>query len=313
MWAFFKLIRWKNILITGATQYFLNYVIIRPGYKIAGLQPSLDTFHFALFVLTTLIITATGFIINDIVDFEIDRVNKPDTMILGKKISISRAKFLYVFWVILGLLVTFYLAYHIDNWSYAIMYPCAIALLLIYSLRLKQLPFIGNLVVALFVGCVNMVILLAEKPGLTALKQASPLLHGRILEIFIGFSIFAFCLTVFREIVKDIEDIEGDRIQGCKTIPILFGVAAAKWIAFFFLFVLILSLSYWGFTQYQFVPIYNTVALIVGIGLPTLFVIYKLWKASSKKDFDFLSVLAKSIMISGQIYMLFFNLNAYVS
>ena len=92
---FLQLIRFKNLIIVILTQYLLQYLILVPAFKNTGLVPLLDSFHFGILVLSTLIIAAGGYIINDLEDYEIDLLNKPEKVIINKYISATNARKLY--------------------------------------------------------------------------------------------------------------------------------------------------------------------------------------------------------------------------
>jgi 4-hydroxybenzoate polyprenyltransferase len=105
-----------------------------------------------------------------------------------------------------------------------------------------------------------------------------------------------------REIIKDIEDIKGDLVQNCKTIPLVFGINRAKKIIYLIAFILtsiiILSSIYWLHTN-----IILIISLLIGIVFPLLITLYLLWKANTSKQFHQISTYIKIITFIGILSM----------
>ena len=302
---FLQLIRFPNLIIVVLTQYLLQYFILIPAFQKANLTPLLDHFHFFILVLSTLIIAAGGYIINDIEDLEIDLLNKPNKVIVGKYISITNAKRLYWGITILGFVISLYLAFYVENLPLVLIYPTGVLLLYWYSKSLKKSVLWGNIIVSIFCGFVAGIVLFAERANYWTLQEQSPQLGNRITLIFSAYLLFAFFSTMFREIVKDIEDREGDLKNGCTTLPIIFGMNKAKWVASIFAISLLGLLNYWVYIRSQDGPSIDLVFFIGGIILPLLVAIYKLKMAITKNQLHQVSTLAKYIMLSGILYLLF--------
>lgn len=302
--ALFRLIRFPNLLIVALTQYLLYYRILIPVYNEWSIQAVLDSFHFSQFVFVTLILTAGGYIINDIIDLPIDRINKPNRYVIERKIALSTAYWLYYCIHLIGLMVAINLAFYVENPRLILIYPLAAAGLYFYSSNLKKQPLIGNFVVAAFCAGVAGIILFAERLSFAQLEFKAPEAADRIWIIFLGYSIFAFLSTMFREIVKDLEDVKGDAMDAGNTTPIAWGELTAKRIAIGFgvsllLFILLLTYQY----QDLFTSV-NIILLGLIVVLPLIFALFRLWGAKSKIQYYWLSQLAKYIMLGG-ILLLF--------
>ncbi len=298
--AFLQLIRFPNLIIVALTQYLMRYCIIEPALKIDNVTASLDIFHFFLLVLSTVLIAAGGYVINDIADYEIDKVNKPDKLIIDKYISISRAQWLYHGINLLGFFISLYLAFYVQNIQLVFIYPIAVVLLWLYSYYLKKMLLTGNVVVALFCAFVAVIVLFAERFILYHLSETQTF---TVLLLFLGYAVFAYLSTMFREIIKDIEDIQGDHSFDCATLPIVLGVRWAKIIAAVFAISLLLFLAYasvWLFKVYAYIDLGY---IIIGIILPIVYALFLLYNAKDKTDFHRLSQLAKYIMLSGILYL----------
>ena len=303
-----KLIRFHNLIIVVLTQYLLQYFILVPALTKAELTPTLPYFPFSLLVLSTVLIAAGGYIINDIEDWQIDAINKPNKQIVGKSMTIASAYIYYAAFGILGLLISLYLAFYIHDLLQLLIYPTAVALLWAYSKYFKKTILIGNFIVSIFCAFVAGVIWYAERDNFRILLAKAPTEAGLVSQIFTNYLIFAFLTTLFREIIKDIEDTEGDKLNGCKTLPIVSGVKTAKTIAFgvtliFLLFIAHLTIQETYANRYLQLFIFSTT-----ISAPALYTIYTLTKAKTKQEYKNLSALAKVIMLSGLIYILFINL-----
>jgi 4-hydroxybenzoate polyprenyltransferase len=307
---FLRLIRFPNLIIVALTQYLLQYLILKPALSKIGIQPYLPNFPFFLLVLSTVFIAAGGYIVNDIVDLDIDKLNKPlKKQIVGRVYPLSMSWVFYGFFSILGFIISVYLAFYIHDFLQLMIYPLAVGLLWAYSKWLKQLPLMGNLVVSIFCAFVAFVVFYAQSLYMpTAVQWKTGYLKYQLetVEIFIIYAILAFISTLFREIIKDIEDAEGDKAGNCRTLPIVLGIEKSKWVAgvvgLMFLFLVIYGsiILRGGMVQ--------KILLNATISLPIIYALFLLYKAASKADFSFLSKLAKLIMLSGLIFILILKL-----
>ncbi|MEM1319787.1 MAG: geranylgeranylglycerol-phosphate geranylgeranyltransferase [Bacteroidota bacterium] len=302
--AYLRLIRLPNLLIVVLTQYLLQYCILLPAFRAQSLQPALDHLHFALFVLSTLIIAAGGYIINDLEDIEIDRINKPERMVIGKVISEQAGRRGYYGLNALGLALAIYLAIHVGQLGLALLFPAAVGLLWWYSVQLKRLPLWGNLTVAIFCAFVAGIVLFAERSAFAQLQQLSPERAAPIAQLFAAYLAFALLSTLFRELIKDIEDRSGDQQLDCRTLPILIGIRWAKIVSFLLGCLLLLAVLYWSLRLWQIQGWTQLGYTALGIICPLCLSLWWLQKAERKADFSRLSLLAKYIMFSGILYLI---------
>ena len=304
---FLRLIRFPNLIIVALTQYLLQYAILMPELQKVGEMPVLPDFPFFLLVLSTVLIAAGGYIVNDIEDVEIDRLNKPPhKQIVGRVYPLSISWIFYGGATLIGFIISCYLAFYINDFLQLLIYLLAVALLWAYSKWLKRMPLIGNLVVSFFCAFVAWVVLYAE---MLDTKSVSRLDFGTtvsIILIFTGYAALAFISTLFREIIKDIEDAEGDKAQNCKTLPILFGTPISKGIAFFVGLCFFILILYFSFLLKE--SLLKVAILNITISIPIVYALFLLIKAKEKEDFSFLSKLAKMIMLSGLIFILIMKL-----
>jgi 4-hydroxybenzoate polyprenyltransferase len=190
-----------------------------------------------------------------------------------------------------------------------LIYPVAVFLLWAYARWFKKMLLVGNLLVAFFCAFVAWVVFYAEQMNDYSRADDQSIAWGRIymLIVFIAYAFFAFISTLFREIIKDIEDADGDAAEGCRTLPIVFGQLVAKRVALgvgvFFLLATI-GLSYFYFSTA--VNYLKAAFILLFMSAPILYALFLLLKAKTKTDFAFLSKLAKIIMLSGLVVILLF-------
>ena len=306
--AFLKLIRFPNLVIVILTQYLLQYLILVPALQEASLSPILDSFHFSILVLSTVFIAAGGYIINDLEDYEIDLLNKPDRVIINKNISAVNANRIYWGITLGGFIISLYLAFYVNYVSLVFIYPIAVLLLYLYSKSLKKSVLWGNIIVSIFCAFVAGIVLFAERENVIVLLENPSKENIPVVFIFGFYLLFAFFSTMFREIIKDIEDVDGDKEIGCRTLPIVMGIATAKWVAIFFGIIFLGILIYWIYHWMELGWNAGIIYMIIGIIIPTIYSIFKLKFASTKKEFHQLSQVAKYIMLSGILYLLVMQL-----
>lgn len=304
MAALLKLVRWKNLIIVALTQLGLQYLVIIPYFKRGNMEAALDAPHFFLLVLSTMLIAAGGYIINDIIDYSIDLINKPNKVILNNGIAKQGAWLLYWGLTLAGFALSLYLAIHIENIPLVTLYPSAVLLLFLYSRYFKQRVLIGNIVVSIFCAFVAGIVWFAERHTISALK-VNHLEEGLYLQYILGIYLtFAFLSTLYREIIKDMEDVEGDLLYGCQTLPIVFGNQVAKNIALTTGFLLLAFLLHTAYFQWQFNNWSSLLFIAIVINVPLLYSFYLLYEASTSADFAKLSTIAKVIMLLGLILLL---------
>ena len=296
-------------MIVALTQYLIYGVLIMPAFQQYGIPVSLPPQTFWLFVLDTILITAAGYVVNDIVDFKIDLQNRPEKVVLGRYIRKQTAYWMYFSINLLGFFLAFYLALSVQNPPLVAIYPVAVGLLFWYSFRLKQLPLWGNLLIALFCAAVPGVVWFAEREGFTRLAAVAPESAGNVAAIIVWYLFFAFGSTLFRELIKDMEDVQGDQSADCRTLPIAWGMRTAKGITAAVgigLLALIMAMIVSQAELFSLLShLYVMIALVIPLGLS----LFWLFRAIEPVDYHRLSTLAKLIMLSGLILLLFFALN----
>jgi 4-hydroxybenzoate polyprenyltransferase len=315
MMAFLKLIRFQNLLIIAATQYMMRFFVLAPILAVNGFEPQLDQLHFFLLVFSSISITAAGYVINDYFDMKTDLLNRPSTVIVGRLISRRRAMILHILLNSLGVLTGVYLSWHVDLLGFGVAYVLAAGLLWFYSTTYKRQFLIGNLIVSIFTAVVPFVVVLFEVPLLNKtygeIMIAREMNFNHLIAWVGGFSFFAFLSTLIREIIKDVEDFEGDAEYGRNTLPIVLGIRATKILVIGLVIFLIFSLGYIYYKHLSRKPggeidllslLWFTLMMI----LPFVYLVFRLIAARDKKEYHFCSNLTKVIMLNGILYSVIF-------
>jgi 4-hydroxybenzoate polyprenyltransferase len=251
----------------------------------------LGNFHYTIIKLHTLLVvvfyTGAANAFNDYCDYEIDLINRPNRPLSRGLLNSNEALFFSIILFIVGSLVALLLPLKATIVSVGLALP----LMIIYSLRLKGIPIIGNMVVSMILGLSFIFF------GLS---------HGNINPMIIP-SILAFGLTMLRELIKDIADIEGDKENNLKTLPIVIGEEKSIFVSYCFIFIIGFgSLMPYYFNIYGN---YYLILLIAGVEVPLVIIVYYFMKlpltSSAKKSSNLLkfSIIAGLIAIFTDHYV----------
>ncbi|HPQ07882.1 MAG TPA: geranylgeranylglycerol-phosphate geranylgeranyltransferase [Bacteroidia bacterium] len=293
VYSFAKLIRIENLLLMALVIYVSHNYIFRK--EAVALSPLV----LLILILSTISIAAGGYVINDYFDLKIDKINKPNEIILEKFIHRKAGIIWHLIFSILGLLGGLFLAYTCRHWSLVIIQIISIALLLVYSNFLKKIFILGNLTIAILSGFLPLL-------PYIYLNSLYPQISLLTTNALVSLSAFAFFTTIIRELIKDIQDVKGDSIGGRKTIPVVWGVLPSRIIVFFLLLLLIILLLpfmvyYYINNQYDAV-LYHLFLLI----LPSIILMILVIKISIPEKYKLLSAIMKLIMLSGIIFYTIF-------
>ncbi|MDR1592401.1 MAG: geranylgeranylglycerol-phosphate geranylgeranyltransferase [Prevotellaceae bacterium] len=227
----FHLIRYRNLFFLVAIQWLIYYAIITPTLQMFAIAPQLPTWTVWALIAASVLIAAGGYVINDYFDLKIDRINRPERVIIGEKITKENAMQLYRLLTGAGVAAGLTAAVFLHNTTVGVIILMTTGLLWFYSASYKRQLIIGNLTVALVSALAPLLLLVAESAALSnnysELLRLTPVLPTLYAWVC-GFALYAFLWTFIREIIKDIEDEKGDREMECHTIPIVWGVGTAK-------------------------------------------------------------------------------------
>jgi 4-hydroxybenzoate polyprenyltransferase len=314
MKSFLKLVRWQNLLIIILTMVCMRYAVIGPFLAKIGvvlingngnevpMELQSSWYDFLLLVIATVSITAGGYVINDYFDIKTDLINK-GKVIVGTKIPRRKAMMWHNILNLIGVSAGFYVSYKAGYFWLGAFFLVISGLLYFYSASYKRQFLIGNIIVAVLTTMVPFIVVLYEWPALYKFYIANAVDFPPVSFIFYwvgGFALFAFLTTLTREIIKDIEDFEGDEAYGRNTMPVMLGIVTSKIISITLIAItIILIFLVWHFF------ISDTITLLylsVAIVLPLFIVAYKLIKSSNRKQLHDASSIMKIVMLTGILY-----------
>lgn len=299
---FLQLIRLPNLVFIIITQVLFQYCIFYPIYKNI---PAGDALQFFLLVIASVFIAAAGYIINDYFDINIDLINKPDKMIIGKLIGRRSALMWHLLLSISGIILTAIAVDPFSRWYLVIANTISVILLWVYSARFKKDILIGNFIISLLTAW-TIVIIFLSKFSLTDALDTTSYEQIKFFRFTILYAGFAFIISLIREAIKDIEDREGDQKYGCTTMPIIWGITTTKVYIAIWLTILITVLIIIQFYVLQFKWWIGVVYCILFIIMPLIYLFRKLLVAQTVQDYHSLSTLTKGIMLTGILSMIIF-------
>ncbi|MDP5171181.1 MAG: geranylgeranylglycerol-phosphate geranylgeranyltransferase [Bacteroidia bacterium] len=243
--------------------------------------------------LTIAFIAATGYWINDVYDFRIDRINKPSKTVVNAILSVKKVMTMYLFTLggiitFTGLVIGWYMGYYHITFINAL----SMLLLFVYASYLKRIGVAGNLTISFLIA---LVILLA----------------GYLYELTIPLiwaMVFAFEITLIREITKDVEDIRGDLSFQLRTLPIQIGIRQTKYVllglylAFIFSTYLPVAVQYWKSGDLLWMYLLSSLLLVQA---PAAYLIWRMIRSSDPRDFSFQSQGLKLVMVLGMVTLFF--------
>ncbi|MCR5454757.1 MAG: geranylgeranylglycerol-phosphate geranylgeranyltransferase, partial [Bacteroidales bacterium] len=251
--SFLRLIRYKNLIMMAFMMLMMKLCVIDPIIRIFNLTPTFTYLDFAILTLAQILVAAGGYIINDYFDMKADKINRPDDQIVGSEVTRGTATNYHLATSITGCVLGMLVSMRVGFWPLGLIFPFEVGLLWFYSSAYKGMFLVGNLVVSFLVATLPFLPSLYEYRGLIFVDDPA-LISGAfdpaiLIYWSIGLGSFAFLTTMMREIIKDMEDIDGDMEQGCRTMPIVIGVTASKIIVCIFIVATIAGLifSYYNY------------------------------------------------------------------
>lgn len=304
--AYLKIIRPVNLLIMAGMLVLVRYAIFLPVFKQNGLEGLMPGWQFFLLVAATIFIGAGGYVINDVLDIEIDKINKPQKQVIGRQISEVSGNKLHINLTAAGVVFGVAFSYLCGNMLLGILFVIIPTALFYYSFKYKYLPVVGNLVVSLLAALVVFIYWLFEfyhlkgQPELFIDDSRSfPLLNRFVL----AFAFFAFMTTLIREIAKDIQDMDGDKRVGCRTLPIILGIKATRYILVSLELVTVAVLVWFHMIlHHSYYSLFSD--LLLAVVLLLIISVYITIRASNKAGFSRLSLYMKLVMVAGMMTLI---------
>lgn len=270
--SFFSVVRGYNIFVIALAQYLAAIFILSP--EIRALAVILD-YQLFILVLASSLTIASGYIINNFYDAKKDLINRPRKAMIDRLVSQqTKLKVYFTINLIVALIAS------IVSWRAMLFFSVYIFLIWFYSHKLKKYPIVGNVTAAI----------LAVLPFFGIL-----LYYKNFYHVIFAHAIFLFLLIFIRELIKDLENIEGDLVSNYRTIPVLFGEKTAKTIITILTITTVIPVYFLiDVFDVGYMDIYFYMSLL---GL--IFFLLKLWKSKTKPEYLKLHFLLKFIIVAG--------------
>ena len=303
-----RLVRWSNLLFLAALVWLMEKWVAVPVLNAEAFGEQLPWYTLLLLTLAIVLIAGGGYAVNDYFDVKIDRINRPDELIVTRTVSKPAAMYISVGMSAAGVLCGVAAAGLLRSLTIGIVFVMVPGLLWFYSSSYKRLFMVGNLTVALLAALTPLLVAMANVAQLqlryAALLPYTSLVHDLYAWLG-GFALFAFLLTWIREIIKDMQDQMGDREYECHSLPVVWG---EKWTKVFVTALIILTLAVIGHLWYHVLPFpvhwmsLSTRYIVLGVVIPLLCALWLLWSSKIPTDYKTCQQLVKFTMLLGMLY-----------
>lgn len=310
MLAFLKLIRVQNLLIIALTQYLIRWCLIFPILKAQSsfYTLQLSELEFFFLVLSTTMIAAAGYIINDYFDARIDKINKPEKIVIDKGVKRRVAMGAHMVINILAFLISLAVSYSIGVPKLVFVHFICISGLWFYSTTFKRQLLIGNVLIATFTAMIPFIVVVYEL--IACYRHYLPIDSSTSFKgIWIycsGICFFTFLLSLVHEFIKDLENSEGDKELGFSTLPVVLGTKFSKALISIIILVIFTFLTYYQVTQFVLSDYLTLIYFIITLQIPLLYLLFVILKANTKPLFHKAITITKGIMFGAICYLLVF-------
>ena len=311
-----RLIRWQNLLFTAFVVWLMEKMVATSLLDRALFGEQLPAYIFYLLMLSIVFIAAGGYAINDYFDVKIDSINRPDKLIVTRTLTKQDSMLTHQVMTAIGVILGIIIAIILHSWTLAIIYVFVPGILWFYSASYKRQFLVGNILIALSVAIVPLMVAIANvaylnKTYTQEVMNYSPL-SNELYTWIGGFSLFAFLLTLAREITKDLQDQSGDRELECHSLPIVIGDVWTKVIVTLIDLLAIGCAAYFVFYALPFKHTWSSMCVryfSFGLVVPMICELYLLWSARVPSDYRFAQQMLKFIMLVGVLFSIIIRIN----
>ena len=302
---YFRLLRVGNLGFLVILLFVMEYWVATPLLQRALFSEQMPWWILTVLIISVVCIAAGGYVINDYFDVKIDRINRPDDLIVTRVISRDAAMLMFQVLTAVGIVCGGVVSWWARSWTLLFIYIVIPGLLWFYSASYKRMFLVGNLIVAFVSAIVPLLVAIVNADHLRHLYGETLAYTPIVGELYIwlsGFAAFAFLMTLAREMV---EDIEGDREMECRTLPIVWGEKWTKIIVTALVVGIMALIDYIGWAVLPFPAAWNTLTcryLVFGLKVPLVCVLVLLWFAKSPREFRTVQQVLKFVMFMGVLF-----------
>lgn len=312
------LVRWQNLLMTAIVLFVMEKWVATPILCAAYFGEQLPWWLLTLLMLATVLITAGGYVINDYFDVKIDQINRPDRLIVTRSVTKPEAMRLFQVLTAAGIVCGIVASVCLRSWVTAVIFVFVPGLLWFYSASYKRQFLVGNLIVALAAALCPLLIAIANVAWLKHLYgdvngidvlSLTTLPHDLYLWIG-GFAAFAFWGTFIREIIKDMQDVTGDRELECHSLPVVLGEPATKGLVTALLLAMAGAIVWLAWWVIPFPNGWNSLHaryVVLGLLVPIACELWLLWSARIPSDYRTAQSVMKFVLLMGVLYSFVIN------
>lgn len=307
MISFLKLVRFPQLIILALSQIFLRQFLLKPLIASVGMDLQLSDFYFSLFVISSVLITGAGSVINNYFDLRGDRLNKPDRIVIGKEINRRSAILIHGVLSSIGVILAFIIAWKIHVPILGALQLLIVGLLWFYSTDYKKQFLTGNIVVAILAALALAMVVIFEPALYKLYFSGQKEWVYLILKVLIFYLTGAFLLTLLKALLKDLSDREGDKQQGAQTLAIQWGYHKTRYLLLPLNTLLILLVAYIQKIQISNLAYAPFLYLLIAIQIPLLINFYFLWKLENPRFLKLSGLITTFIMLAGICSLPVFN------
>lgn len=304
--AFFRLVRLPNLVFIAYTQTLFLYCVVLPSHRYhPGSHFSLQGPAFWLLLAASVCIAAGGYVINDYFDLNIDRVNRPDRLVIERSIHRRHAILWHLLLSLAGLACSLGVSVSTGSALVSVLNTLAVAVLWFYSTKFKRQLLAGNIAISILTAWVILVMYVTEAArGWPIYDERQANYLSEIYKPAVVYAGFAFIMSIIREAVKDMEDRIGDQRHGRRTMAVVWGMRSTKVYTATWLVVLLMSVLafsvYFAIRGQWAMP----ALMATSVMLPCAAVLKRLWPAQEPASFRQFSGWLKWAMLGGTSSML---------
>jgi len=301
--SWLSLVRFGNTLMGIIVAVLIYHGMFFHMLQVVKDDLALPMVPFLLFLLALGIMIMSANIINDIQDQQTDTLNQKNRTIIRGKISVDKAQRIYFALLIIGNLIALLLSLYLRKWFLFFLYPGFAVLLHLYSKRLKSSVIWGNICIAIMGLCIPWVLVVGEWYAFNKHSEQFNHLHSAVLEWLIWVSLFMGLSMFCREVIKDIEDVLGDKESGIRTLATVFGVERSLKVFQFFWSLLLLSFTIYILSIFSIMTLSFMFLSVIPCFMLMWWIVFKSYRCISTQDWHNLSQWIKVSMGMGLIFI----------